>query len=50
MSVSNSSRPRRHVVAVIGDNSLEPDTTNPAVPGTGDHSHKQQLAEEVGPS
>lgn len=47
MSASNSSRPRRHVVAVIGDNNLEPDTTDPAASGTGDNLHKQQVAEEV---
>jgi hypothetical protein len=45
MSASNMHR--RHVVAVIGDNNLETDTTEPSSSKTGDDSHKQQLAQEV---
>lgn len=38
---------RRKIVAVVGDNNLDPDTLEPSMLA-GDEVKKQQVAEEVG--
>lgn len=43
---AQSKRQRRHVVAVIGDNNLDPSTMDPDLVA-GDEAHKQVLAQNV---